>query len=78
VLCALSIEPFEGGRWRRGGYEPMAGSDLTAMGIESFFVCSLFILLGLGNTLRHDVRSRRSVSRALVKETKRPEVTGPS
>jgi hypothetical protein len=46
----------------------MAGAGLTAMGIESFFVCSLLILLGLGKseksenpvksaTLRHDMRS---------------------
>jgi hypothetical protein len=43
-------------------------TDLTAMGIESFFVCSLLILLGLGKSeqpkiavkssiLQHDVRS---------------------
>jgi hypothetical protein len=57
VLCALSIEPFEGGRWRCGGYEPMAGSDLTAMGIESFFVCSLLILLGLGKSEESENRS---------------------
>jgi hypothetical protein len=28
----------------------MAGADLTAMGIESFFLCSLLILLGLGKS----------------------------
>jgi hypothetical protein len=51
-----------------GGCGLTARSDLTAMGIESFFVCSLLILLGLGKsekakievkspTLQHDVRS---------------------
>jgi hypothetical protein len=35
----------------------MAGSDLTAMGIESFFVCSLLILLGLGKSEESENRS---------------------
>jgi hypothetical protein len=33
-----------------GGCGLTARSDLTAMGIESFFVCSLLILLGLGKS----------------------------
>jgi hypothetical protein len=48
VLCARSIEPFEGGRWRLRRMRASGCTDITAMGIESFFVCSLLILLGLG------------------------------
>ena len=40
VCCAVSIERLEGGRW------PLPGC-VTAMGDESFFVCSLLILRGL-------------------------------
>jgi hypothetical protein len=51
-----------------GGCGLVAGLDLTAMGIESFFVCSLLILRDLQKsekakiavkraTLRHDVRT---------------------
>ena len=47
VLCARSINPFEGGRWRLRRMRASGCTDLTAMGIESFFVCSLLILLGL-------------------------------
>jgi hypothetical protein len=47
VLCARSINPFEGGRWRLRQMRASGCTDLTAMGIESFFVCSLLILLGL-------------------------------
>ena len=50
-------------------------TDLTAMGIESFFVCSLLILLGLGKSekpriavkssnLWHDVSSIARVASA--------------
>jgi hypothetical protein len=34
-------------------------TDLTAMGIESFFVCSLLILLGLGKPEKTENRSHR-------------------
>jgi hypothetical protein len=35
----------------------MAGPDLTAMGIESFFVCNLLILHGLVKTDKSENRS---------------------
>jgi hypothetical protein len=35
----------------------MAGLGLTAMGIESFFVCSLLILQGLGKSEESENRS---------------------
>ncbi len=59
VLFALSIEPFAlkvaaGGC---GGCGLMAGPGLTAMGIESFFVCSLLILHGLGKSEKSENRS---------------------
>jgi hypothetical protein len=41
---------------RASGY-----TDLTAMGIESFFVCSLLILLGLGKS----EKSQKSQLKAL-------------
>jgi hypothetical protein len=34
-------------------------TDLTAMGIESFFVCSLLILLGLGKSEKTENRSQK-------------------
>jgi hypothetical protein len=34
----------------------MAGADLTAMGIESFVVCSPLILHGLGKTQKSEDR----------------------
>jgi hypothetical protein len=37
----------------------MAGAALTAMGIESFFVCSLLILLGLGKSEKYENRSQK-------------------
>jgi hypothetical protein len=40
-----------------GGCGLVAGPDLTAMGIESFFVCSLLILLGLGKSKKTENRS---------------------
>jgi hypothetical protein len=40
-----------------GGRGLVAGPDLTAMGIESFFVCSLLILLGLGESGKIENRS---------------------
>ena len=56
VLCARSIEPkvAAGGC---GGCGLMAGPSLTAMGIESFFVCSLLILRGLGKSETSENRS---------------------
>jgi len=57
ALCARSIEPFEGGRWRLRRMRASGCTDLTAMGIESFFVCSLLILLGLGKPEKTDNRS---------------------
>ena len=68
VLCARSINPFEDGRWRLRRIRASGCTDLTAMGIESFLVCSLLILLDLRKSekrkiavkstiLRHDVRS---------------------
>jgi hypothetical protein len=35
----------------------MAGPSLTAMGIESLFVCYLLILLGLGKSEKSEERS---------------------
>jgi hypothetical protein len=35
----------------------MAGTGLTAMGIESFLVCSLLILRGLGKSEKSENRS---------------------
>jgi len=57
VFCARSIEPFEGGRWRLRRMRASGCTDLTAMGIESFFVCSLLILLGLGKSEKTENRS---------------------
>jgi hypothetical protein len=57
VLCARSIEPFEGRRWRLRRMRASGCTDLTAMGIESFFVCSLLILLGLGKSDKTENRS---------------------
>jgi hypothetical protein len=37
----------------------MAGAGLTAMGIESFFVCSLLIWLGLGKSEKSENRSKK-------------------
>ena len=59
VLCARSIEPFAlkvaaGGC---GGCGLMVGPGLTVMGIESFFVCSLLILHGLGKSEKRENRS---------------------
>ena len=57
ALCARSMEPFEGGRWRLRRMRASGCTDLTAMGIESFFVCSLLILLGLGKSEKTENRS---------------------
>jgi hypothetical protein len=57
VLGARSIEPFEGERWRLRRMRASGCTDLTAMGIESFFVCSLLILLGLGKSEKTGNRS---------------------
>jgi hypothetical protein len=35
----------------------MAGADLTAMGIESFFLCSLLIVHGLAKLEKNENRS---------------------
>jgi hypothetical protein len=59
VLSARSIEPFEGGRWRLRRMRASGCTDLTAMGIESFFVCSLLILLGLGKSEKTGNRSEK-------------------
>jgi hypothetical protein len=40
-----------------GGCGLMARPDLRAMGIESFFVCNLFILNGLGKSEKSENRS---------------------
>jgi hypothetical protein len=56
VLCARSIESLEGGRCGCGGCGLMAGAHLAAMGIESFFVCSLLILHGLGKSQESENR----------------------
>jgi hypothetical protein len=40
-----------------GGCGLMAGTGLTAMGIESFFVCNLLILHGLGKSEESENRS---------------------
>ena len=57
MLCARSIEPFEGGRWWLRRMRASDCTDLTAMGIESFFVCSPLILLGLGKPEETENRS---------------------
>jgi len=59
VLGAPSIDPFEGGRWRLRRMRATGCTDLTAMGIESFFVCSLLILLGLGKSAKTKNRSQK-------------------
>ena len=56
-FCARPVEPFEGGRWRLRRMRASGCTDLTAMGIESFFVCSLLILLGLGKSEKTETRS---------------------
>ncbi len=56
VLCARSIEPFEGGRWRLRWVRANGWTSLTAMGIESFFVCSLLILHDLGKSEKSENR----------------------
>jgi hypothetical protein len=48
---------LEGGRWRLRRMRASGCTDLTAMGIESFFVCSLLILLGLGKSEKTENRS---------------------
>jgi hypothetical protein len=57
IFPVASIEPFEGGRWRLRRMRASGCTDLTAMGIESFFVCSLLILLGLGKSEKTENRS---------------------
>jgi hypothetical protein len=57
VLRARSIEPFEGGRWRLRRMRASGCTDLTAMGIESFFDCNLLILLGLVKSEETENRS---------------------
>ena len=59
VFRARSINPFEGGRWRLRRMRASGYTDLTAMGIESFFVCSLLILLGLGKSEKTENRSSK-------------------
>jgi hypothetical protein len=51
------MEPLEGGRWRLRRMRASGCTDLTAMEIESFFVCSLLILLGLGKSEESENRS---------------------
>jgi hypothetical protein len=46
----------EGGRWR---LRASGCTDLTAMGIESFVVCSLLILLGLGKSENTENRRQK-------------------
>jgi hypothetical protein len=57
VLCARSIEPLKVAAGGCGGCGLMAGPGLTVMGIESFFVCSLLILQGLGKSEKSENRS---------------------
>jgi hypothetical protein len=45
--CSARVE---GGRWQLRRMRAGGCTDLTAMGIESFFVYSLLILLGLGKS----------------------------
>ncbi len=47
----------EGGRWRLRRMRASGCTDLTAMGIESFFVCNLLIVLGLGKSEETENRS---------------------
>ena len=48
---------IEGGRWGLRRMRANGCTDLTAMGIESFFVCNLLILLGLGKSEETENRS---------------------
>jgi hypothetical protein len=57
MFRARLINPFEGGRWRLRRMRSSGCADLTAMGIESFFVCSVLILLGLGKSEENENRS---------------------
>jgi hypothetical protein len=91
MLCASSIKSLEGGRWRLRGCGLTADPNLTAMGIESFFVCSLLIVRDLQKsekakiavksaTLRHDVLSlarEASAAPAATFLTSKPEVEPP-
>jgi hypothetical protein len=44
MFRARLINPFEGGRWWLRRMRADGRPNLMAMGIESFFVCSLLIL----------------------------------
>jgi hypothetical protein len=55
--CALSIQRLEGGRWRLRRMRANGWTGEMAMGIESFFVCSLLILHGLGKSEKSGNRS---------------------
>jgi hypothetical protein len=57
MLWRAFDKPFEGGRWRLRWMRANGWTRLTAMGIESFFVCSLLILHGLGKSEKSENRS---------------------
>jgi hypothetical protein len=57
VSGAGSIKPFEGGLGGCGGRGLTADANLVAMGIESFFVCTLLILLDLEQSAESEKRS---------------------
>jgi hypothetical protein len=66
MFRARLINPFEGSRWRLRRMRTSGCTDLTAMGIESFFVCSLLILLGLGKSEKSEDRGQKLYFAALV------------
>ena len=57
MLRARSIKPFVRRRWRLRWTRATADPNLVAMGIESFFVCSLLILHDLVKTEKSENRS---------------------
>jgi hypothetical protein len=56
MFRARLINPFEGGRWRLRRMRANGWTGLTAMGIESFFVCNLLILHCLGKSQKSENR----------------------
>jgi hypothetical protein len=57
MLCARSIKPLEGGRWRLRRMRADGRPQSNGYGIESFFVCSLLILRDLQKSKEGENRS---------------------
>ncbi len=53
----IKIDQIKWGAGGCGGCGLVAAPDITAMGIESFLVCSLLILLDLGKSEKRENRS---------------------